>query len=286
MSKRSHLELQDDDYRKELVDRDVTFQYDGISTNPGVILSLLRMVISRHSRNQKIRKEHFAPILHRYNLKGNILPWIKVLKIEFENLFGITIQLSGNEIVVTNDLNPESRNLLTQLLKQERPRDLPTGSNYHDQFYLLPRHKRSGVIINTLESIFGGLIVLIVSIIVVNENRVREADLLDTLNEFGLSENLNLLVANLNKNVQEILAELVRRDYISKAESRANNQGSQVDYSLGKRSLRELDPHFLLLFMQSMFEHELMRQKCIKTIQRCFPEISIQTQPTSDRDQT
>lgn len=235
----------------------------------GVIQSLLRMVMSRHSRNQKLRKEHFAGILRRFNLKGNIIPWIEVLRKETETVFGFTIKQMGNEIVIIDNLELKSRAVLATVLQTEASATRPP---LHDQNHFMPRNRRSLTIVNTSDLISGGISMLVICIIVVNENRIRESDLLDALNVFGLSDNLNAMVANLNKNTQDVLSELVKKEYLEKSSPLQGDLSSPAEFSLGKRALREFSPQNILEVLLSMHDQEELRQKCYKTIQRCFPD--------------
>lgn len=270
MSKRPYLNIEDDEYQDEVGEIEELNRIGGTSTNAAILLGLLRMVLSRQSRNQKVRKEHFAPILHRHNLKGNVKPWILLLQMELKNLFGFDLQPIGNELVVTNSLEPDSKNLLAILLESNN-QDTHDGYSIHDPLYLLPRHQRSISTVSTTEMVLGGVIVLVICILVSNENRMRELNLLDALNGFGLSENLNVQVASLNKNTQEIVTELVRREYIERVSNSSVSQNFEVEICLGKRSMREFEPQMIFSFMQQLFDQEEMQRKCIKTIQRCFP---------------
>lgn len=275
MSKRSHLELEDEPFSLTGDDAEITSSYDDVVSNTGVLLNLFRMIIARYSRHRRIRKEHFTPILHRYNIKGNINQWVKLLQENLEDLFGMTLHVIGNEIVVTNNLELSSLEVLALLFDEETVHLQRSGNNLADPLHLMPHHRRLAVAVNTVESILGGILVLIVCIIVVHENRIREVDLLEALKEFGFSKNLSTLVANLNRNTQDILGELVRRDYLSKSVSQTGDQLNQVDYCLGKRALREFQPEVIVDFMSGMFEQGEMHQKCMKTVQRCFPEANI-----------
>lgn len=272
MPKRSHLVLDDDDYQEEQVSPGEQSS-SGLAADISVHLNLLRLVLTRYARNQKIRKDHLSPILHRHNLKGNIIPWINVLKGECERLFGITISLSGNEIVVKSYLQLSSRNVLDQLLKGEEDIGVrQSNGDLNGSFHLFASHKRHEIIVNTPETILGGVIMLIVSLIVINENRMRESDLSDALNEFGLSEKVSSVVANLNKSTQDILSELVRREYIAKIIAGAGKRNSQVDFCLGKATLREIEPNSILMFLKNLFDQEEMQLKCLASVQRCFPD--------------
>ncbi|SGZ52295.1 CIC11C00000000114 [Sungouiella intermedia] len=273
MSKRSHSELDNDEYQDEQTPFEQVNNDDRL-IDSSVLLSLLRLVLTRHARNQRIRKDHLAPILHRHNLKGNIITWFNSLKKEFEDLFGITLIMSGNEIFLLNNLQLSSREALDGLLKREDVGINQADSNFNDLLYHMSNHKRKDVIVNTSETIMSGIVILIISVIVVNENRIRETNLLEVLDGFGLSENLSSIVANINKNTQDILSELVRREYIGKLVTGAD-QNSQVDYCLGKAALRDIEPKSILRFLQGLFHHEDMHLKCYKTVQRCFPEASL-----------
>lgn len=275
MAKRVHSDTEENYDRDYVTNEHESALGSGITpSNSNVVPSLLRMVITRQARNQKIRREHFTLILHSHNLKGNTKPWITTVNSELKALFGLElIPSGGSDLSVVSCLQSESKRAFGKLIRMEQNLE-ESGRSLQDPLFYLPRQKRSQLIVNTTELLQGGIAMLIICIIVVNGNRVREADLIETLTEFGFSENLNIQVANLNKSSQDVLQELTKREYLHKSVSNSSDRSNLqiVDYSLGKRSIREFAPQDMLAVIEEImgFDNE-RNQKCVKTVQLCFP---------------
>lgn len=275
MAKRAHSDVEySDEDRDQQSENGQAVSSDNETPRYNVVPSLVRMILTRHSRNQKVRREHFTPVLHQHGLKGAIKPWIAAVDAELRSYFGLKLDTSsGSDMCVVSCLHPDSRRVLKKLLDSD-PSPNGSGRSLTDSQFLLPRNRRGLGMLNTAEMLQGGLAMLVICLIVVNENRIRESDLVETLAEFGLSENLNTPVANLNKSSQDVLQELTKREYLLKQTSRASDGNNQptIDYKLGKRTIKEFNPEELLgVIVEIMGEDDDTSQKSIGTLERCFP---------------
>lgn len=241
-----------------------------ISTS-GVTSSLLRMIMTRSAKNQKIRKEHFTPILHKYHIKGNSKPYILEVAKQIEETFGLKLVQNATDMVLISNLEKETKLLLQELL-QEDETEAPKGNPY-DLFYFMNQNTRRETTVSTLDTLFGGIIMVVLGLIVISENRIREADLVDALGHFGFSENLNIVIPNLNKTTQEFLNDVTKREYLEKETADAGaGEPAIVNYKLGKRALREFDLYTMLEFLKDIVPQDELKFKCIETIKRCFPD--------------
>lgn len=269
MSKRTRWEAEDDvDYSEQ----EGTPGVDVTMPSSGVVSSLLRMILTRSAKNQKIRKEHFTPILHKYHIKGNTKPYILEVSKELEDVFGLKLVQNATDMVLTSSLEKETKLLLQELLQDNDDADTLKGNPY-DLFYFMNQNTRREMTVSTQETLFGGIVMLVLGLVIISENRIREGDLLDALGQFGFSENMNIVIPNLNKTTQEFLNDVAKREYLEKevAEARAG-EPAIVNYRLGKRALREFDPSTMLEFLREIVPQDEMRRKCIETIKRCFPD--------------
>lgn len=255
-------------------ERDATPEVDVTISSSVVVSALLRMIMTRNARNQKIRKEHFTPILHKYHIKGNTKPYILEVNKELEEVFGLTLVQNGTDMALVSNLKDDTKLLLQELYQENGSTDTPQGNPY-DLYYFTNLNARRETTVSTQETIFGGIVILVLGLVIVNENRIRETDLLDALGQFGFSENLNIVVPNINKTTQEFLNDLTRREYLDKEATEARSgEPAIVNYLLGKRALREFGPATMLEFLKDIVQRDELKLKCLETIKRCFPEFT------------
>lgn len=241
-------------------------------TDVAVLQSLTRMILARHSRTLKLRKEHFGVVLRQLNVKGNINPYIELIQVELRNVFGFTVDQVGGELCVKDVLDDSSKNLLSEILESEIPM---ARSSLHEKNFHMSHRKRQQSIVNTSDSMISGITILVICLTVVNENRIRECDLQEYLETFGLPNNLNLSIANLNRTTQEVLADIVRKEYLQRLTLTQEGGSALSEYTLGKKALREIPPQMIVEFLFAMHDLDEMRQKCIKTVNQCFPDVII-----------
>lgn len=267
MSKRTRSETDDDS--------DPEFQADASSllNESLVIAALIRLVLARLSKNLKIRKEHISQVIHSHNLKAHTRSIVTRLNSELKEVFGLSLEQLGNEMLVLSHLQDESRDALYELF------DVQISSSSHlnlqDSLHILPSDKREPVLINSTEHVLGGLILLVVCLLVVNENRMRESDLIAALKNFGFTENLNVSVPSFSKTSPELIGEIIKRDYIQRTSLLSNKEGGGGDLALGKKALRELEPDAIYRFICEVFGGEDHNGKCLKSVVRCFPHFRI-----------
>lgn len=294
MSKRRRTEIEDDgDYTEEnrtplaedSATRESSPSAEDELRSSAIVSILLRMVMTRSARNQKIRREHFTAILHKHNVKGNTKAIISQVDAELKEVFGLKLDQSTNDIVLVSNLQKDTKLLLQKLVENGDGSEFK--GNPYDTFYFMNKEKRNETTVSMLDSIFGGIIMLLIGLVIVNENRIRESDLLDGLSQFGFSENLNIVVPNLNKTTQEVLTEATKKEYLQKLVAQAHGgEPAIVSYALGKRTLREFDAHTLLEFLNEIVEQEELKPKCIETVKRCFPDDTFENSASGNNVQS
>ncbi|OVF07942.1 putative Smc5-Smc6 complex subunit [Clavispora lusitaniae] len=294
MSKRRRTEIEDDgDYTEEnrtplaedSATRESSPSAEDELRSSAIVSILLRMVMTRSARNQKIRREHFTTILHKHNVKGNTKAIISQVDAELKEVFGLKLDQSTNDIVLISNLQKDTKLLLQKLVENGDGSEFK--GNPYDTFYFMNKEKRNETTVSMSDSIFGGIIMLLIGLVIVNENRIRESDLLDGLSQFGFSENLNIVVPNLNKTTQEVLTEATKKEYLQKLVAQAHGgEPAIVSYALGKRTLREFDAHTLLEFLNEIVEQEELKPKCIETVKRCFPDDTFENSASGNNVQS
>ncbi|GEQ66535.1 hypothetical protein JCM33374_g198 [Metschnikowia sp. JCM 33374] len=233
-----------------------------------VVADIIRMILAKNSRNLKIRNEHVHSILQASNSKDSIKVWISDVSRELEFVYGLTLKQVGTEVILTTHLEPESNSILYQLWDSDNSID-DTRLMPSDVMFLMPKSRRNEIIVNTPEQIMGGLTLLIISMIVLSENKMSEAEIIENLSNFGISSNLSIPTPVFNKSISDILRDLARKDYIKKVAEQQS--GGIVEYSLGERTKREFEPQTIYDFFLEIHNHSV-EDKITESIKRCFPE--------------
>lgn len=245
-----------------------------------IIADIIRMVLSKISRNMRIRREHVSSILQALNSRIPLKQWLIATKEELTRIYGLTLEQSGVEILVFSSLNSESANLYSSLFGPDVSQ-IDFQADSLSSMYLIQKSKRGLSSINAPEKVLGGITMLIISVIILSRDKISESDLLESLSGFGMSENLNITVPLLNKSVQGVLSEITRRDYIKKSTSNAANgperSASFVEYSLGDRSKREFKPQCIYEFFLQVYRDDSIKDRLFTSLKHCFPDFTINT---------
>lgn len=242
--------------------------------NGTVVLNLARVVFSRQAKYLKIRREHLAPVMNKSLLRGQFNLYIKSLNEELEKLLGLHLVQNGTEFHLLSSLKPESKDILHELFKDDQN---TSGNNLREEYASSkPPQSRTPVVGNNRDCCLGGIQLIVIFLIVLNQNRISETDLLDSLASFGLTSRLNVTIPLFNTSIQPLIAEMVRKDYIEKSGTRTVNQeDSNGEYSLGKRCLQEFPPKTLQALLKVIVPSEDFNEKINTSLRRCFPDFDV-----------
>lgn len=250
---------------------------DGSIHRDNILSQMIRIILGRYSKNRKFKKKDIQAVLQKQKFKANSKIWLLLLDNEMRETFGLKLEINESEVVMSSNLEANSKSILYSLWTSDTGRHLST--NLLNSGFLMLHNKRESVIVNLIEQLQGGLIMIIVTILVLSGNRINELDLILALSNFGFSENLNSYVPVLNKNTPDILSDLTRKEYLKRGPFLGNDRVC-VEYSLGKRALREFRPCDILNFMLEVVDLEEDQQKAKIALMRCFPEFRTDTPNT------
>ncbi|CAH2353907.1 hypothetical protein CLIB1423_13S01596 [[Candida] railenensis] len=181
---------------------------------------------------------------------------------------------------LVNTLPSEARNVLGEIWQEEANQKIPNGRNEDDQQYFLPKYKQTVTAGSNSELIKSGILLLVVSVIVLSENRISETELLKQLKKFGLSESVIEKNSSLNMTTVELLSEFVKRDYLE----REGQASDFVDYTLGRRLSAEFEPKSLYEFISNLYGEGFdldVQAKTMNSIERSFGvQIEIPSAPS------
>lgn len=182
---------------------------------------------------------------------------------------GAKNSVSSRTFCLVNTLPSEARNVLGEIWQEEANQKIPNGRNEDDQQYFLPKYKQTVTAGSNVELIKSGILLLVVSVIVLSENRISETELLKQLEKFGLSESIVEKNSSLNMTTAELLSEFVKRDYLE----REGQASDFVDYTLGRRLSAEFEPKSLYEFILNIYGEGFdldVQAKTMNSIERSF----------------
>lgn len=236
-----------------------------------VISSVVRMILSKNSKYLKVRKDHISALIPNNPHKKSVSFWANIIDVKLREIFAMTLLSTGTGMDVKSCLTDKSKDTLQKLIRKN-PSLLSIAKDVTEDFYFLPlrcRDQNSG---SSLQLVEQGVTFLVLSIIVVNDNHVEETNLLRTLEDFGLSENKAIANSNLNKTSNEILQELVKKEYIQALKIQPESiQLSKTFYVLGPRAAREYLANSFKGFLSEIFPTEDKAFKIEETLKNCFP---------------
>lgn len=272
MSKRRHTALEDTEFEEETE----TFQ---VTLNATIVPSLVRLFLARQAKALKTRREHLVPLISKNGPRGNLKQWIQALNEEFEKLLGLRVEVGGTEYYVVSCFDDKAKGILHELLQDDTQKPEQTQMDVNQ---LMAANKRLPIVGNTVENCLSGVLLLVIVFVVLSQNRISENTLFEALQNFGLSNRLNITNPIFNSPLQNIVADLVRREYVEKIKSTIATQAveANVDYTLGKRAIREFPPSTIKTLLEHIISLPDQQSKIETALRRCFPDYV----PTNEAD--
>lgn len=262
------------DYQPPSADLDFTNSFTKPFPSEDVTVALVRMVITRESRNLKTRKDHIGSILKDNAMRTNLRFKGSHADHDLRNIFGISAQFDRPVVDVGSCLPHDSRTLLQRLLKSD---DGPS-INVKDQLLSSLLHCPDRGYAGTLDPLllaFGGVLMLTLCILVINEGKISETALLQHLARFGVPSSPNLKIPNFNIDLHTFIQDLVKRDFVVKRDMDSiDSHAKESYYELGLRLGRDFSTEeFKSVFEAVMGERETWSQKIDVCLERCFLDL-------------
>lgn len=294
------------------------------------VIGVVRMIISRHSKYQMVRREHISQAINQVlgengredGHRSNRGPGYNKLvldeaKQDMKEIFGMDLvhlpTLKGdsgeeepNKRRKTNNdgktkistksngsmglvscLTPKAKQVLQRLYTGNLISEVDNERNTNDAQFYLPKYYKLNTPSSNMELIKMGIILLIIGILIIQENHINEQDLVKILKKFGISDNLNHKIPNLNMNLTEFINELIRKDYIIRSTPKSKQtETTNGSFSLGVRTFMELDPKSIFEIIKDIYGDNFdldTKRKTVVTIERTYGE-SIRFQDEAEED--
>ncbi|KAK7677427.1 hypothetical protein QCA50_019647 [Cerrena zonata] len=281
------------------------------------VIGVVRMIISRHSKYQMVRREHISQAINQVlgengredGHRSNRGPGYNKLvldeaKQDMKEIFGMDLvhlpTLKGDsgeeETNKRRKTNNDGKTKISTKSNGSMGLRLYTGDlisevdnerNTNDAQFYLPKYYKLNTPSSNMELIKMGIILLIIGILIIQENHINEQDLVKILKKFGISDNLNHKIPNLNMNLTEFINELIRKDYIIRSTPKSKQtETTNGSFSLGVRTFMELDPKSIFEIIKDIYGDNFdldTKRKTVVTIERTYGE-SIQFQDEAEED--
>ncbi|KAK6454972.1 MAGE family-domain-containing protein [Scheffersomyces xylosifermentans] len=252
---------------------------------------VVRLVLGRELKGNFIRREHIAGVVNvkKFGLDSLITETKKTL----ENVYGLTLvevpvvkkrddkkpgrvqkasttNKGKQPYAIVNCLAPQSRKILGELWLN--PSNFEAQEpDVHSEKYFIPKYKKTDAPLSNYELVKTGIMLYIISLIILSENYLHEVDIIRNLKKMGISENLNEKNSAINMNLQELLSELIRKEYIVKETAKgAVESEDQHNYTLGRRSLVEFPPENVVEYIKEIYGEKFDSERTVFSIERAY----------------
>ena len=276
--------------------------------------SVVKLILAKDVRGQNFQKQHINQYLtnKRFNTDSLLDDAIAIL----ENVYGLTLvdaptikqekkfhsSVSKQRVKKENmnDLNgkgskkqpPRTRFFLaSKLLKPAQDvlgelwmKQIDTSldkTKIGDSRFFIPRYNKSKLPKLNSDLVKTGIMMLVTTLVVLSENHIMESQLVRSLKKFGISDSINMRNSNLNMNLEDILKELVNREYLNltpldgSSASTFSSSGNDKLHaiSLGRRSLTELAPLGVYEYIKTLYGSdfsEVIAERTKVTLERAY----------------
>lgn len=246
-------------------------ELNGRTTRPDVIRKHIKHNLGRKITTEKLIQQANIILTEVYGLKIEEVPTIK--REDKKSLKSRKVTSDKNPYIVTSSLLSKSRAILGELWNKNLAKNVKKIDIGGNKFFL-PKYSITSVPGSHYELVKTGIMLVIISHIILNENHVSESALLKTLHKFGISSNLNVKNSNFNLNSQELLKELVNKDYILKNVIKGRTELENIfDYSIGQRSLVEFSPQGVFDYIKVIYGNKFdstIAERALVTIERAY----------------
>ena len=260
-------------------------ELNGRTTRPDVIRKHIKHNLGRKITTEKLIQQANIILTEVYGLKIEEVPTIK--REDKKSLKSRKVTSDKNPYIVTSSLLSKSRAILGELWNKNLAKNVKKIDIGGNKFFL-PKYSITPVPGSHYELVKTGIMLVIISHIILNENHVSESALLKTLHKFGISSNLNVKNSNFNLNSQELLKELVNKDYILKNVIKGRTELENIfDYSIGQRSLVEFSPQGVFDYIKVIYGNKFdstIAERALVTIERAYGVALNNTEENNERE--
>lgn len=270
-------------YREELPD---VPGYQGINH---LVREVVRLVLGRDLRGQLIRREHIVQAIPKTDIPIDLV--LQASKNVLRDVYGVSlvetpptkveerkprskIAKVKQPMVLVNCLEKESRQVLGELWLKSRHFEVPNNRSSGESQYLIPKYEKTDTPMANHELIKTGIMVMIVSLLILSENRLPETELIRYMKQFGISDNLNIRNSNYNLNLTELVGDLVKREYLNKEVTKGRIESETfTEYTLGRRSLVEFSPQSVFDYIKTIYGEKFdasAAERCLVTIEGTY----------------
>lgn len=262
-----------------------TRHYDGEFQD--VENQVIRYIMSRELKNQLIRRENITQFYSNRRINYDAL--MSRVKYKLQEVYGLTLvavplkegdkktksrQNKGRQpLMLTNCLGQAAREVLLEIWVGDSETAVPNNRNSGDTHYFLPKYNKTSSLGSNIETVKSGVTLLIMSLIIISENHISEYELVNSVRQFGITDDINAKNSNFNASLPDFINELIKKEYIEKEVQRNSKNLDTNDYKLGRRSLIEFTPLSVFAFIKAIYADNFdtdTEKKALTTIEKAY----------------
>ncbi|CCG23991.1 hypothetical protein CORT_0E04040 [Candida orthopsilosis Co 90-125] len=265
---------------------------------------VVKLILTKDARGQNFQKMHINQYLTNKRFKTDSLldDAIAIL----QNIYGLTLvdaptvkqerkfhssqrkqteplnsangdknskrQLPRNRFFLASSLSKQAQEVLGELWMKKVDSSLDK-TKIGDARFFIPKYTKSPLPRSNSDLVKTGIMILVTTLVILSENHIMESQLIRSLKKFGISESVNMKNTNLNMNWDDILKELVSREYLTKVQLDASANDKIYSISLGRRSITELTPMGVYGYIKTLYGsdfNEVIADRTRVTIERAY----------------
>lgn len=287
--------------RNSQIDNTQSREVNGSSeseTTPTINLSdneanVIRMLLSRTSSERYTRRNQVMEVIDKKVGYDNIMRHVDNV---LQEVYGMKIQVvkSNNDtggddnrsrqlrldpFLLVNCMSTKEKDILDELWQLDASTQPPDHNrDVLEDYYFFNKYERRKGPQNNSDLIKLGIIMILISIIIINENTLPENDMKKALQDFGLVDGLYVKNSNINLTLPELINEFVKKDYLIKSTIARNDSSTLMSYSLGKRALIEFNETSFINMVKEIYGddyNEEVFRKTMVTVSRVYKDADI-----------
>ncbi|CAK9441325.1 uncharacterized protein LODBEIA_P51940 [Lodderomyces beijingensis] len=181
-------------------------------------------------------------------------------------------------LALVSNLSKEARAVLGELWSRQVDSAVDKRKMNEAGFFIPRYHRNRSLPDSSHHLVKTGVLLLVITLIILNENHISEHQLVRNLRKFGISSGIDDKNSNYSLTVSELLKEFVQRENLLRkelggGEKPSNEKDKMYEYSVGRRTLVEFTPQSIYDYISVIYGDsftDTIAESTIVTIQRAY----------------
>lgn len=255
--------------------------YEPLGVFEETVLKAVRNIIMKSSTDKGIRKLNLTSIT-----RGSVLnDIINSANYSLRHTFGLHLEESSDvkgKYYLKSSLTLKEKDILNKLWPNTQSVQQKNGRNIDSEEYFISKFQHDQLPSDNYELVKTGILSIILAVIIIENNHISKYEITKILKNFGVASDLNKINSNTNTNLESLITEFERKEYIKK-ESIGNKTTNGVManvqddhyiyYNIGDKALAEFTPESFYRLIKTVYGEEfnsIISKKAIHTIHATF----------------